>query len=170
MEKAWEQEFWKKMEDNLKQINEEVALQKTQDGRTVLFALFTTMREGKGVALFETQIYDYGTHGKIVEIVVTPREFRIKEEAMQEVEKTVARLNHFMPMGAYGVHEPSKQLFLRYVLPVEEDVAAFVEKVRKLYEFLGMIFGNLYPSMEAICKGESTYEKEVEATRLPAQS
>lgn len=171
MTKEWIEGFWKSLEQDLRTITEEVVLENPKEDCYLLSSMFTTVKGGKGVALFEAQMYDYGVQGNVLEIVVTPREYSVKESAMPELEKAVARINYFTPLGAFGVHAPTKQLFLRYVVPLDEteEVGKSVKNVRKTYEILGGVFGNVYSALKAVGTGESSYDKEVEAGNIPKQ-
>lgn len=171
MTREWKEKFWKSLEADLRKLTDEVRLQNPKEETYLLQSLFTTLQGGKGVALFEAQMYDYGAQGEVLEIVVTPQEYKVEESAMAELEKAVSCVNFFTPLGAFGVHVPSKQLFLRYVMPVEETMEQekLVESIRKVYGILGSVFGNVYEAMEAISAGKSTYEKETEAGKFPAQ-
>lgn len=171
MTREWKEKFWKSVEAELRKITDEVLLQNPKEETYLLQSLFTTLQGGKGVALFEAQMYDYGVQGNVLEIVVTPQEYKVEEHAIAELEKAASRINFFTPLGAFGVHVPTKQLFLRYVMPLEETgkQEELVEDIRKIYGILGSVFGNVYEAMEAISTGKSTYEKEAENGKLPVQ-
>lgn len=170
MGSRWEEEFWKGLEKHFRTITEEVMLEKDSRNVYVLHCLFTTVKGGRGISLFDAQIYTAGENMSYFEMMVMPQ-FSIADGKKKELEEVIRNMNYFMPLGALGIYYPRNELFFRYIMPLDmtKEVLAAVETIGRLYETVGVIFGNLYEALEGIATGASTYEQEVKDGRLLRQ-
>lgn len=170
MTEEWKRKFMEQLEQQFRTITEEITLGKTEDGNDVLRALFSTLEGGKGVALFESQLFHFREDALHLEITVTPQ-FNIAQEQLQQIQEAVTQLNYYAPMGAFGIYYPSRQLFLRYVamLDITRDMDVLVGEIRKIYEILGGVLGHVYEALERVCMGNSTYDQEVKEGNLLKQ-
>lgn len=164
-----QQEFWKTMEKYFSSIRGENILDQEQDGY-VLRSLFSTVKEGKGIALFEARLYPLLEKTLYLEIYVTPH-FNIQEDKITEMERIIMNVNYFLPMGTLGIYYPASQLFLRYIMVVntKREMGELVAEIGKVYEMLGVTLGNLYEALERVSRGETTYGEEVQKGNLLRQ-
>ncbi|MCH5264603.1 MAG: hypothetical protein J1F02_01800 [Lachnospiraceae bacterium] len=170
MDEQWKKEFFEKLEEHFGAMTQENALEKLDDGEYVLRSLFTTVEGERGLALFETQLYPTNPEVVQLEIMVIPC-LALKEERLAELEKAAAHLNYYTPIGALGIFYPRNQMFMRYValLDLDKSIGELVQEIGKLYELMGVTFGNLYLALEEINDGKLTFEEAVEQNRLLKQ-
>lgn len=170
MTAEWNKQFWNTLEKHFREITEEVALEKRQDDSYILRCLFTTVKGGTGIALFESRFFQLWDDVLQMEIMVTPQ-FNIKEEQQRELENIIMNINYYTPVGAFGIHYPTNQLFFRYVVLVDDTdgLEKLTNRIGNIYEMLGKVLGNVYGALERVSKGESTYEQEIWDKCLPRQ-
>lgn len=169
MTEEWQEEFWKAMEQYFSSITGDIILDKEQDGY-ILRSLFSTVKEGKGIALFEAQLYPLLDNVLHLEIYVTPH-FNIQEGRIGEMEDAVMNLNYYLPMGTLGIYYPSNQLYLRYMIMIDQnrEIRELVAEIGKVYEMLGVTLGNLYEALERVGRGETGYAEEAGKRNLLRQ-
>lgn len=170
MNKNWEKELWEGLEKHFRTITEEIMLEKDSRDAYTLHCLFTTVKGGGGISLFDAQIYTAGEDLSYFEIMVMPQ-FSIADGKRKELEEVIKNMNYFMPLGALGIYYPRNELFFRYIMPLDtaKEVGKTVREIGRLYETIGVIFGNLYEALESVATGGSTYGQEVEEGRLLRQ-
>jgi len=161
MEKKWENEFWEALEKHFRTITDEVMPETSDTGEYTLHCLFTTVKGGKGIALFDAQIFTPTQDMTYFEVMVLPQ-FSIAAEKLQEIESVIQNMNYFMPFGALGIYYPRNELFFRYVIKLDTQCAVekTIVEIGKLYETIGAMFGNLYEALERVATGITTYDQE----------
>jgi len=170
MTREWKKRFWEGLERHFREITEEIVLGETKGGDYIMHALFTTTREGGGIALFEAQLFELRGETLHLEIMVLPQ-FPLGKKTQGAVEEVIRDLNYYTPLGAFGIYYPENQLFLRHVvlLDADRDVDTLVEEIGKTYEVLGIVMGNVYGVLERIAGGVATYEEEIRDGHLQRQ-
>lgn len=162
MTDEWMKEFWESSRQYFRTVTEEVALEKHNGGGCILRSFFTTVRDGKGMALFESQFYEAQGEMPCLEIMVTPQ-FSITEGKLRDLEEVVMHLNYYTPLGAFGIHYPAQRLYLRHMLLMDgrRELKSLVGETGKVYETLGLVLGNVYGALERIATGKTDYEQEI---------
>lgn len=163
-------DFFEALRKKSAEITEEVILEVDGDGDYTLRAGFTTVKDGGGVCLYETQVYEAWENEPQVEIIVTAQ-FEIDPDCMEDFEEAIMNINFYTPMGYFGVYYPEDRLYFRYTgfLNTAEDADEMAASVYHLFELIAMVVGNVHDSLERIATGASTYDAEVEKGMLAAQ-
>ena len=165
--------FFEELLKQAKQITEAARLSDNApyDGGTMLTALFSTVSDGSGVCTFETELIEAFEGEPQVEILVTMPFEVADDDAFVELMDAVINMNFYVPMGAFGFHNPSERMFFRYTGFVDDkkSVADMAADVIELYKKIAMVIGNVFAPLERIATGESDYETEAEDGVLPEQ-
>ena len=170
MDEKKTREFFEALRKIAAQTTEDLILQEDAEGNVTLRAGFTTMVDGGGPCLFETQLYEAWEGETQVEIIVSPQ-FEIHADCMEDFEVAITYINLFSPLGYFGIFYPEDQMYYRYngFLNVEEEAPLIAEGVYHLFERIAMVVGNVHEALEKIATGVSTFDEEVEKGVLPSQ-
>ncbi len=170
MDKKWKQMFFERLTEKTAEITEQYKLEE-EDGDLTLQAGFTTVRGGRGVCIFETQLREDFEGAPTVEMIATPTFTIESEDAFSEMIDAIININLYTPMGAFGYYDPTHKIYFRHVGFVDDgaDAAEEADKAASLYEKVAIVVGNVYDSLERIAAGETTFEDEAESDNLPSQ-
>ncbi len=169
MDAKWKREFFEKLDEEVAKITEQHTLFDEED--MALQAVFTTVRGGRGVCVFETQLLEAFDGEPAVEIIVTPTFVIEDDDAFGEIIETIININPYTPMGAFGFHYPTGKMYFRHTCFVRnaDDAEAEAAWVVSLFQKMAVVMGNIYDALERIATGESTFAEEAENDELPAQ-
>lgn len=162
MKESWKKDFFEALEEYCGKLTSENALEKKNNGNYVLRNMFTTLQEGKGPVLYEAQLFQ--TQNELVQLEINViLDIDLKEDMISEFEMVTNQTNYYTPLGAFGIHYPSKRLYLRYVAVIDENrsIEDSVNEIGTIYKMLGGVVGNVYVGFERLNAGELTFEEAV---------
>jgi hypothetical protein len=170
MNQEWKQQFFEALEQHFGKITQENALEKRNDGSYVLRNGFTTLKDGKGIVLYEAEMYELKADLPLYEITVIPN-IELHKEQIPQLEQVVGHLNYYAPLGAFGIYYPGNKLFLRYVALLDQNktIQQLTAEVGIIYEILGGVMGDVYAALEQINQGKLTFDEAVEQKLLLRQ-
>ncbi len=173
MTNEWKESFFAELLRQTKLITEAAEISKTGakgDG-PMLVANFTTVTDGSGACVFETEIVEDFPDEPQFEILVTLPFNTKDDDAFNELSDAITHMNFYVPLGFFGYFYPTDQMYFRIVdffdenMPVEDLAADVIDKYKKS----AVIVGNMFGALERIAKGESNFEDEVKSGVLPSQ-
>ena len=163
-------DFFEALRKKSLETTEEVILEVDGDGTYTLRSAFSTVRDGGGICVFETELFEVWENEPQVEVVVTAQ-FEIDPDCMEDFEEAIMNINLFTPMGYFGIYYPTDQMYYRTTnfINAELDVEEMAAAVYHLYEQVAGVVGNVHDSLERIATGQSSYDEEVEKGNLATQ-
>ena len=170
MDEKKTREFIEALRKIVAQTTEDLILQEDAEGNVTLRAGFTTMVDGGGPCLFETQLYEAWEGETQVEVIVSPQ-FEILPDCMEDLEVAITNINLYSPLGYFGIFYPEDHMYYRYngFLNVEEEAPLIAEEVYRIFERIAMVVGNVHEALEKIATGASTYDDQVDQGVVPSQ-
>ena len=173
MTNEWKEEFFQELLRQAKLITEaaEISPSGAKGEGPMLVAHLTTVTDGTGACVFETEIIEEFPDEPQLEILVTLPFAAKDDDAFNEVSDAIMQMNLFVPMGFFGYYYPSDQVYFRVAEFIDENkpIAVLAEEVIERYKKSAMIVGNMFGALERLATGESNFEEEVENGTLPSQ-
>ncbi|MBO4395695.1 MAG: hypothetical protein J5819_05055 [Eubacterium sp.] len=159
-------EYLEALQKKILEITEEAVVDENVNGY-ICRAAFMTLREGRGLAFFESQIVDVWEDMPALSIRAIP-EFVIADDCMDEAVKMVTQMGLCTPLGMLGVHYESRHIFWRLTLPVDVNKSPeeFAAETIVMYEKVAIQLGTFYDALERVATGQSKFADEVEAGKL----
>lgn len=173
MTSEWKEEFFAELLSQTKLITEvaEISPNGAKGEGPMLVAHFTTVVDGTGSCVFETEIVEEFPDEPQFELLVTLPFEPKDDDAFNELSDAITNINLYVPMGFFGYFYPSDQVYFRVARFFDEDrpIKELAEEVIEIYKKSAIIVGNMFGALERIASGESNFDKEVENGVMPSQ-
>jgi hypothetical protein len=168
---AWEKDILKSMGESLagKGLEARVTFGDGQTQPDMLRSRFAVLGNGEGIIISDVNFLEFDQEPSVIQLFSTIG-VNLSDDGITELEKVIARMNLYCPLGTFGIFYGGKQLYHKYCAVMDRDWSTqqAAQRGENLLEMLLNLIASQYELLIDIADGKTTFEKAVAEGRMQA--